>query len=325
MSRGAVDHAVREQMKQWKQCGNSLVMIGARLVRQMSEDTGIKKMTLHTILKKELNLSKVAPKFITKLLTDEQKIFRVRLCRQNLDKLDQDNDFLSKIVSGDESWMSVFEIETKQQSCEWVPKGDQAARPRKALHQRSTKKAMFTVFIDVKGAILAEFKDPGDTVCAENYCDLLRRLKENIRRRRPELWQMKEDGYRTFQLHHDNAPSHTAILTLALIGESHIDMVPHPLYSPDLAVCDFFVFPRLKAELRGHRFQNLRDMRTGVLRTLRAIPEQDFTAAIHSLPLRWMKCVSADGNYFEGRHLVVDPGDFGFEMVWDNSESDPDD
>ncbi len=248
----------------------------------------------------------------------------MQLCRQNLDKLDEDNNFLSTIISGDESWMSVYEVETKQQSCEWVRKGDTAARPTKALRQRSTKKAMLTVFVDQRGTVLAEFKDQGVTVDAENYCDLLRRLKENVQRKRPDLWVRRPDGYRKFNLHHDNAPPHTAVLTLAFIGESSIDMVPHPPYSPDLAVCDFFIFPRLKSELRGHRFQNIRDMKTGVLRTLRAIPQKDFEAAIHSLPLRWMKCITAGGSYFEGRHVEVDPDDFGFEITWGESDSDSD-
>ncbi len=44
-----------------------------KTVRQMSNEMGINKSTLHTILKKDLNLSKVAPKFVPKLLTDEQK------------------------------------------------------------------------------------------------------------------------------------------------------------------------------------------------------------------------------------------------------------
>ena len=306
--------AVRQQLGQDRR----------KTVRQMAEDTGLHKTTIHTILKKDLNLSKVAPKFIPKLLTDEQKRFRVALCRQNLAKLEENNDFLSTIVSGDESWMSVFEVETKQQSCEWVPKGDTASRPTKALRQRSTKKAMFTVFIDERGPILAEFKDPGTSVDADSYCDLLRWLKENVRRKRPELWAMNGD-YRTFQLHHDNALAHTAVLTLALIGESNILMVPHLPYSLDLAVCDFFVFPRLKAELRGHWFQNLRDMRTGVLRTLRAIPQQEFAAAIWSLPIRWMKCISSNGEYFEGQHINVEPEDFGFEITWEDSDSDADD
>jgi hypothetical protein len=37
------------------------------------------------------------------------------------------------------------------------------------------------------------------------YCDVLRRLRENVRRFRPELWRQKKR-----LLHHDNAPSHTS-------------------------------------------------------------------------------------------------------------------
>ncbi len=227
-------------------------------------------------------------------------------------------------LSGDESWMSVFKIETKQQSCSWVTKGDVSACPKKALRQRLTKKAMLTAFVDERGPVLAEFKEPGMTLDAESYCNLLRCLKENIRCKRPNLWTMKESGYRTVQLHHDNTPSHTVILTLALIGESHLEMIPYPPYSLDLAICDFFVFPRLKFELHGHWFQNLRDMKTGVLRTLKAIPEQDFRTAFLSLLIRWMKCVIAEGNYFEGMHIQVNTDDFGFEMTWEDLDSDSD-
>ena len=291
-------------------------------VRELSTEIGVSKSSVHSILKKDLNLSKVAPKFILKLLTDEQKCFRMRMCQLNLDSLAQDNNFLSLIVSGDESWISVFEVETKQQSCEWVWKGDQAARPIKALRQRSTKKGMLTVFVNQKGVVLSEFADPGTNINNDNYCVILRRLKENIRRKRPELWTMNAEGYRTVKLHHDNAPCHTSAFTLGFIGESKLDMVPHPPYSPDLAVCDFFVFPRLKSEMCGHRFRNLRDMRTAVFRTLRGIPQADFHAAIQSLPLRWMKCMNSQGDYFEGRHVAVDPDDFGFELTWEGSDSE---
>ena len=292
-----------------------------KTVRQMSEDTGINKTTLHTILKKDLTLSKVAPKFIPKLLTDEQKRFRAQLCRLNLDSLEENDDFISLTVSGDESWISIFETETKQSSCEWVPKGNQAARPRKALRQRSTKKAMLTAFIDERGPVLAEFTPPRKTVNANSYCDVLRCLKEHLQKQ-PALWAMEPQGeYRTFRLHQDNAPSHTAAISLALIGESKILIVPHPPYSPDLAVCDYFLFPRLKSELRGHRFRNIRDMKTAVLRTLRQIPEEDYRNAMRSMPLRWMKCIASGGGYFEGLHLQVDPGDFGFELHWEDPDS----
>jgi hypothetical protein len=43
---------------------------------------------------------------------------------------------------------------------------------------------------------------------------LLRRLRENVRRRRPELWREE-----TWLLHHDNAPSHTSVLTLQFLAK----------------------------------------------------------------------------------------------------------
>ncbi len=46
-----------------------------------------------------------------------------------------------------------------------------------------------------------------------------------------------------------------------------------------------------------------------------------------SLPIRWMKCIKAEGDYFEGSHLAVDPeGDFGLffgEPSDDDSDSEP--
>ncbi len=218
------------------------------MVRDIAEQVNIGKSSAHSILKKDLKQFKLCPKFIPKVLTPEQKLFRVRMCELNMQALKDDNDYLKKIVTGDESWVSVFEIEIKRLSCEWHPKGSTASRPTKALRQRSERKCMLTAFFDETGEILVDFKDPKVTVDSDNYCDILRRLKEQLRRRRPEKWVG-----RNFFLHHDNAPTHTAAITLALIGSSGIDMIPHPPYSPDLAPCDYYLFPRLKNQLRGHR------------------------------------------------------------------------
>ncbi len=69
-------------------------------------------------------------------------------------------------------------------------------------------------------------------------------------------------------------------------------------------------------------------MQEAVKLVLRRIPKEDFQACMDSLPLCWMKCIKAEGNYFEGSHLVVDPeGDFGlfFGAPEDESESEESD
>ncbi len=289
-------------------------------LEELSQKVDVKPTTLHTIMKKDLQLSKLAPKFIPRILTPEQKRFRVELCQSNIQSLKEDPDLLKKVVTGDESWVSVFEMELKKDSKEWLPKGTHAERPLKAIRNRSTKKVMVTVFMDYKGPVLVQFKPPGESITADAYCETLKLLKERIRHKRPEKWTPRAPE-QTFILHHDNALVHTAAKSLALIGMSNINMLPHPPYSPNLAVLDYWLFPRLKAELRGHRFQNLERI-TAVIQTLDWIPQEEYSQAIHSLPLRWMKCLQAQGEYFEGRHLEVDPADHDLEMFQVDSDED---
>ncbi len=291
-------------------------------VRDIAAEIGISKSSVHQVLKKDLNLSKLSPKFVPKVLTQAQKDFRVRLCEMNLAALREDDEYIQKFVTGDESWIAVLEVETKAASCEWVQKGRNAPRPVKALRQCAERKSMFMIFFDQTGPILAEFMPQGGTVTADSYCDVLRRLKENLRRKRPDKWRG-----RNFLLLHDNATPHTTTPTLAFIGESGIDMAPHPPYSLDLAPSDYFLFPRLKSGMRGHCFRNIPDLQTAVFRELKGIGHSEFHDALNTLPLHWMKCVKAGGTYFEGFHVDVDPDEFGLEMYpgTDNEEHESDD
>jgi transposase len=87
------------------------------------------------------------------------------------------------------------------------------------------------------------------------YWDVLRRLRENLQRRRPELWRE-----RTWLLHHDNAPSHTSVLTQQFLAKQNMSVIPQPLYSPDFAACDFFLFPKMKLKLKGSRFDSTEEI-----------------------------------------------------------------
>jgi hypothetical protein len=49
-------------------------------------------------------------------------------------------------------------------------------------------KSMLIIFFDIKGIIHKEFVLAGQIVTSAYYCDILWRLRENVRRFRPELW-----------------------------------------------------------------------------------------------------------------------------------------
>jgi len=65
--------------------------------------------------------------------------------------------------------------------------------------------------------------------------EVLERLHEKVRRKRPELFANK-----SCILHHDNAPAHTALSVREFLATKQITVLEHPVYSPDLAPNDFF-------------------------------------------------------------------------------------
>jgi hypothetical protein len=60
---------------------------------------------------------------------------------------------------------------------------------------------MFIIFFDIKGIVRKEFILTDQTINSANYCDVLRRLRENVRRLRTELWRQMN-----WPLHVDNTP-----------------------------------------------------------------------------------------------------------------------
>jgi hypothetical protein len=58
-------------------------------------------------------------------------------------------------------------------------------------------------------------------------------------------------------LHHDNMPTHTSLKNTEFVTNNNMVIVPHPPYSPDLAPCDFALFPKLKTKLTGRRFESV--------------------------------------------------------------------
>jgi len=77
-------------------------------------------------------------------------------------------------------------------------------------------------------------------------------------------------------------------------------VVPHPPYSPDLAPCDFFLFPKLKLRMKGRRFDTVEEIQEESQRVLDIIPKRDFQGCFQAWRKRWDRCIRAKGEYFEG-------------------------
>jgi len=74
----------------------------------------------------------------------------------------------------------------------------------------------------------------------------------------------------------------------------------HPPYSPELAPCNFWLFPKLKKALKGQRFADLSDIQRNVKTLLRGILENDFRDCFRQWHHCLMKCIASQGEYFKG-------------------------
>jgi len=143
---------------------------------------------------------------------------------------------------------------------------------------------------DIRGIVHLEFAPEGQTVNADFYCNVLRHLREG-----PELWRVGN-----WLLHDDNAPSHRALVTHEFLAHNSTITLLHPPYSPDLAPCDFFLFPEMKLQLKGRHFDRVEEIQQESQNILGMLREQDFQHAFEQWQQRWDRCVAAQGNYFEG-------------------------
>jgi len=132
-------------------------------------------------------------------------------------------------------------------------------------------------FFDSQGIVHKEYVLPGQTVNQTFYREVLERLGKRVECVRPGI-------ARTWILHHDNAPCHTAVSINEFLAEKNIPVVPQPLppHSPDLSPCDFFLFSRLKNHLKGRQFGTLDNIQKSVTDELKGIPAEAFQPATNN-------------------------------------------
>ena len=75
-----------------------------------------------------------------------------------------------------------------------------------------------------------------------------------------------------------------------------IKVVPQPPNSPDVAPCDFWLFPKL----RGCRHETIDEMKEVVTKVIDTLTQEDFHGALQKLLQWYNKCIAGGGDYFEG-------------------------
>ena len=80
------------------------------------------------------------------------------------------------------------------------------------------------------------------------YVEVLREFRKIFRRKKPALFKSSQ-----WHFHQDNVPDHNSILLTDYLTKMGIKLVPQLPYRPDLAPCDFWLFPKP----RGCRYETI--------------------------------------------------------------------
>ena len=92
-------------------------------IDEIQVETGMSRGTIQRIISDYLQLRKITARWLPNILTDAQRIERVRLCQENLTKFHEGTWQLCDVVTGDESWFYHKQIGRKSSNGAWTPIG----------------------------------------------------------------------------------------------------------------------------------------------------------------------------------------------------------
>ena len=115
-------------------------------------------------------------------------------------------------------------------------------------------------------------------------------FNKRFRQKRPALFKSAQ-----WNFHQDNTPVYNSILVTDYLTKIGIKTVPRRSYSPDLAPCDFWLFP----QLRGCRYETIEEMKEAVTKVIDTLTQEDFHGAFRKLLKRYNKGTRVSCVYYQ--------------------------
>ena len=204
-------------------------------VAELASECGISYGSVYTIIHEHLGMSKVSARLVPRNLNMQDCQQRVESSQKLLEVYNANpEDFHTRLVTGDETWLHHWDPDTKKESMQWKHPG--SPPPKKFRTQPSASKVMAMMFWDSKGIILIDYKLASTSITGEYYANVIKQIRVAIKeKRRGKLAA-------GVLLLHDNALVHKSRVAHAAIPECKFEQLNHPPYSPDLAPSDYYLF-----------------------------------------------------------------------------------
>ena len=194
-------------------------------VEEITNAVYILHVSVSTTLHDRLDMHKLTARWVPKSLSDERMATRASVYSALLKRFkSKKDDFLSRLVTVDETWVHYYEPENKTQSRQRVRPG--SPRPKKFKTQSSAGKVMATVFWDAQGVIMLDFLAKKSTIKVAYNANLLDQLRTVIREKRRGKFS------KGILLQKDNARVHTCKIAMDAVERNEYELLPHPAFAP---------------------------------------------------------------------------------------------
>jgi len=266
-----------------------------RSARRHAVALGLSDRSVRRILHEELFYHPYKIMLVQEL-KHEDFVNRVNLCQEMLNRIPATSTFWST----DEAHFHLSGDVNKQNFRYWAD-----TNPRQ-LHERPLHSQKVTVWCAIsKFGIIGPyfFEENGHTVTvtAQRYVFMLENFFE------PKLQELSEQtnlGEIWFQ--QDGATAHTARISMTKLRQMFPTRLVSlrgdlgwPARSPDLSICDFFLWGYLKEKVFRHRPHTLQELKRRIIEEVNAIPNQMCQNAARSFQNRLHQCIATGG-----RHLA---------------------
>jgi histone-lysine N-methyltransferase SETMAR len=259
--------------------------------RAIAELTGIPLRTVWRILSSNLLMRRIASYWVPQVLTEDQRMKRVQSSQAiRIRLLEMGERRYDEYIVEDETWVN-FDVEyTSSTASQWVKKGE--PRPVAVSSKLTPRKCLVMVAFTASKRINVKSLPYGETINGEVY-------QEFVQETGKRWWSLTRNpvGLRGKVWQHDNARPHSKKDVVEFFQRRGIELLRQSPYSPDLNLCDRWLFSLLKKTLRPQLFNSYTEVEEAVRSAMRAIEEEEFKRQVDLLLVHCERVISAGGDY----------------------------
>lgn len=125
-------------------------------------------------------------------------------------------------------------------------------------------------------------------------------------KRQNQVWIGRNDPHPTKVRRQRSAGKHLfAIFFMEYLETQSVKLMGHPAYSPDLSPCDFWLFLKIKEQLRGKDFQDFSELQGALEEQMNSLQKEDFYQCFEQWFERMNKCIRVQESTLKNYNKII--------------------